>query len=819
MHSKLKFLLGPLILVLIVLWLFPFLNFLNHSINEINYQSLEIHQTNGRFQLLPEYDVLRDQLADWLLENSKKVLEQKTFKGISKPNLKGLQLYLVRKGNVIDQYNMNSLSEADSDWQKQFFLGIRSKQEIFETKSKFFFDRPWSWDEFDRLRKSLNVAKKDGAFKLWSMQGDRNLFLFLIYDLSQISEIKNESKFSSNKIDAFNYVLSFPVRLTLSIACCLLIIICLIYPLTVFHLCRYDIILGLILFSILILMRDGISYLMNDWFNSREEIAIKQKRNEMSTKMLNLLQDFTEKTNAYGRKTGKLFQKNVNWDLLSRNDIAHLKIVAKSDLYTNLLLVSNIGIWELSNKFSVNSKELIDVFAMKFIEKLLDRELKPKELLILANRAGIMDIWVGEKNRNNFLRSSLAYANDAEFRITSVSESDIGLFWTGIVTPDKTYAAYLVLHNNTMEMLKVFLDQIEDSLKSEFTYVVSDRWNRLLHLWGVDSPEIENRYRMQQVHRLTNESSDWIKVELNHHAFGKKMISVYTKKSLILADLNNQKLKFYKILDLASSIAFLFLLLLLFRFKIQIAKVLNGLKQATNSDFNFNLREFGWDETSQVINSFNLISKKLHQNQQLSPFVAKEILDLFRAQDGQLQRELCDDAVVMFSDIRSFTTLSEQQSPEEVVRMLNQYFEIWSETVNRYGGVIERFIGDAIQVVFFRTRVKNTQQSAIECAIKTREKIMEWNIERHQRGEFVVKNGIGLASGNIRFTILGNSVKRHFVSQGEAVVRAEELEAISAYGKSSCIVSDRETMQLLDEQYDFIRWMHEDQLIFELKEE
>ena len=71
-----------------------------------------------------------------------------------------------------------------------------------------------------------------------------------------------------------------------------------------------------------------------------------------------------------------------------------------------------------------------------------------------------------------------------------------------------------------------------------------------------------------------------------------------------------------------------------------------------------------------MIHSFNRISNQLLENQKLSPFVAREILVLFRDEKGSLQREITDEAVVIFSDIRSFTTLSEQQSPEEIVEML-----------------------------------------------------------------------------------------------------------------------------------------------------
>ena len=97
-------------------------------------------------------------------------------------------------------------------------------------------------------------------------------------------------------------------------------------------------------------------------------------------------------------------------------------------------------------------------------------------------------------------------------------------------------------------------------------------------------------------------------------------------------------------------------------------------------------------------------------------------------------------------------------------------------------------------------------------------KILSWNYKRQQAGKFEVRNGIGISSGTISFTILGNSVKRHFVSQGKPVFKAEELEAISAYGRSSCIVSDIRTMEVLIDQYDFESWNYNKQTVYELKE-
>ena len=664
------------------------------------------------------------------------------------------------------------------------------------------------------------VAKTGKTFKLWSIQGSPDLFLLIIYDLSSIEEIQlsNDTK---RKISLITQIIDeHPIRLVLSLLVVLLICLVLVYPLSAFQLCRYDILLGLCLLAMIVFVRDGVNYVMQEWFNSQQEAVLKQKRNDMSSVTLELLNSFRNSTDEYGRKVGKLFKQKVDWDQLSKGDDTHLNEIAKYNLYNDIYLVTTTGVWELSTKFQSYSRNLIDIFAETTIKQLIERDFTESEKKILSGRAGIMDVWIEDRDKNRWLSRSHASMNIGTFRYVSFGQNDYGLFWEEVMSSDKKFAGYLVLHNDTQKMLEIFIqsNSIDSRWRADgLGAILCDENDRILHQWGSINPEIESSFKMGQIDQLTKKDSNWIEIKLTHAAFGKKTFYVYADKSKSLDDLSKQRDRFTKSLNIACLISLFLMLCILFRVKQQIKTLLSGLKEVMNSKFGIQMKIFGWDESSQVIHSFNRISNQLLENQKLSPFVAREILVLFRDEKGSLQREITDEAVVLFSDIRSFTTLSEQQSPEEIVEMLNQYFEIWAEIVSQYGGIIERFIGDAIQVIFFESKVKNMHQTAIECAIKVRQKILNWNSKRRQSGHFEVSNGIGIATGTIRFTILGNRVKRHFVSQGKPVIHAEELEAISAYGKTTCIITDRRTTELLIDQYDFESWQYRSQTVYELK--
>jgi len=127
-------------------------------------------------------------------------------------------------------------------------------------------------------------------------------------------------------------------------------------------------------------------------------------------------------------------------------------------------------------------------------------------------------------------------------------------------------------------------------------------------------------------------------------------------------------------------------------------------------------------------------------------------------------------ATVLFSDIRSFTSITEVLGAQGTVRFLNDYFTLMVDCLQQEGGMLDKFIGDAVMAVFgLPVAGDSDEDQAIRSAIAMQEVLGNFNSERQTRGEQPIGIGIGLhtdavVSGNIgspkrmNYTVIGDGV-------------------------------------------------------------
>ena len=117
---------------------------------------------------------------------------------------------------------------------------------------------------------------------------------------------------------------------------------------------------------------------------------------------------------------------------------------------------------------------------------------------------------------------------------------------------------------------------------------------------------------------------------------------------------------------------------------------------------------------------------------------------------GGVEQEVC----VLFSDIRGFTSMSENMEPEKVVMTLNEYFSEMIDIVFEHNGTLDKIIGDELMVVFGAPLAADDDtERALNTAVEMQNKIKELNDIRRQRGEDPVLVGAGINKG---FVVSGN---------------------------------------------------------------
>ncbi|MBD2160187.1 MAG: adenylate/guanylate cyclase domain-containing protein [Limnothrix sp. CACIAM 69d] len=142
------------------------------------------------------------------------------------------------------------------------------------------------------------------------------------------------------------------------------------------------------------------------------------------------------------------------------------------------------------------------------------------------------------------------------------------------------------------------------------------------------------------------------------------------------------------------------------------------------------------------------------------------------------------DVSVLFSDIRSYTTITESMTAEEVVAMLNEYFESMVDAVFQHKGTLDKYIGDAIMAVFGSPLpLDDHAWMAVQTAVDMRHRLVEFNLKRREQGKKEISIGIGLHSDEVISGNIGSSRRMEFTAIGDGVNLGSRLEgATKQYG-------------------------------------
>ncbi|MBD2665414.1 adenylate/guanylate cyclase with GAF and PAS/PAC sensors [Richelia sinica FACHB-800] len=162
----------------------------------------------------------------------------------------------------------------------------------------------------------------------------------------------------------------------------------------------------------------------------------------------------------------------------------------------------------------------------------------------------------------------------------------------------------------------------------------------------------------------------------------------------------------------------------------------------------------------------------------LTPHVAEQVMAL--GEDTLMVGER-KEVTILFSDIRGYTTLTENLGAAEVVSLLNQYFETMVEAVFNYEGTLDKFIGDALMAVFGAPLplTENHAWRAIQSALDMRRRLQEFNHRRIIQSQPQIHIGIGISSGEVVSGNIGSHKRMDYTVIGDGVNLSSRLEGVT----------------------------------------
>ncbi len=165
-------------------------------------------------------------------------------------------------------------------------------------------------------------------------------------------------------------------------------------------------------------------------------------------------------------------------------------------------------------------------------------------------------------------------------------------------------------------------------------------------------------------------------------------------------------------------------------------------------------------------------------------------------------------ATVMFTDIRSFTSISSGKPPAEVLRWLNRYLTAMDEVIREHGGFLNKFIGDGLMIIFglpLSRGVHDDAERAVRAGVAMLERVELLNRQNAGNPEIPqLRIGIGIHTGPLMAGSIGSASRQEYSVIGETVNLASRLESLNKPMKTEILLSQA-TYDLVQEDFKDLR--------------
>lgn len=278
-------------------------------------------------------------------------------------------------------------------------------------------------------------------------------------------------------------------------------------------------------------------------------------------------------------------------------------------------------------------------------------------------------------------------------------------------------------------------------------------------------------------------------------SFGVTVVS-QTSEAAILEVSNEVKRRSIFVAGSAISMAIFFIFLFSMTLTSPIEKLAEMIHLVSKGNFDVKARTHvrSHDEVGDLATAFDQMTEGLKERDKVKSLfskfhgssVAEDLISKDIGVGGQSK-----NVVVFFSDIRGFTAFSEKRSPEEVVEMLNEYFGVMVKIINIHGGVVDKFIGDAIMAVWGAPRSSEKDaHKAVRACLEMRKALEALNETRIARGQPAINIGMGLHAGTAISGTIGSDERMEYTVIGNTVNTASRIEASTKAFGADLLVTD-----------------------------
>jgi adenylate cyclase len=216
---------------------------------------------------------------------------------------------------------------------------------------------------------------------------------------------------------------------------------------------------------------------------------------------------------------------------------------------------------------------------------------------------------------------------------------------------------------------------------------------------------------------------------------------------------------------------------------------MEGTRAIATGNFAISLPVPSGDEIGDLTRSFNQMAQSLREKDLIkrafTRYVAREVVDeILKDPENLVLTGERRDVTVLFCDIRGFTSTSEKLTPEEVVTLLNTFYNLMIDTTFKEDGTLDKFLGDGVMAVF-GAPIYHQDHSlrAIRTALAMQAGMRNLSARRALEGKPAIEVGIGINAGDAVAGTVGTEARMEYTVIGDSVNLASRLQSHSKAGQ------------------------------------